>query len=225
MFRIERDQDIIEIHEQLPLLPLRDVVVFPYMIVPILVGRESSVKALQQAMIKDRCIFLCAQKDPTVEEPDKRDLYEVGVVTRVLQVLRLPNGMLKVLIEGLTRARILQVQRKAGIQLVRIVLMERPKRDTPEIQARVKVLTNQFREYVKLNHQIPDEVLFSITTIENSKQLADVISAQIIQKMEIKQKILETRDVKAQLRELSKVLASEMEILHIEKKIDDEVRS
>ncbi|UCE19367.1 MAG: endopeptidase La [Gemmatimonadota bacterium] len=225
MFRIERDQEIIEFPEQLPLLPLRDVVVFPHMIVPILVGRESSMKALQQAMVKDRCIFLCAQKDPAVEEPVRKDLYEIGVVARVLQVLRLPNGMLKVLIEGLTRAKGVGLQRKGEIQLVRLVVLERANGENAEVQARVKVLTNQFRNYVKLNQQIPDEVLFSITTIEDPQQLADVISSQIIQKMEVKQKILEARDVKTQLRELSKLLASEMEILRIEKKIDDEVRN
>ncbi|MFQ6092800.1 MAG: endopeptidase La [bacterium] len=225
MFRIERDQEIIEIHERLPLLPLRDVVVFPYMIVPILVGRESSMKALQEAMIKDRLIFLCAQKNPAVEGPTKRGLHGVGVVARVLQVLRLPNGMLKVLIEGLARAKVVQFYRKGEVGFIRLVLKERKVPETPELQARTKVLLTQFNEYVKLNSQIPDEVLFSINTIENPQQLADVISAQIVQKMDVKQKILEAADLNTQLRELSRLLSSEMEILHIEKKIDDEVRS
>jgi len=225
MFRIERDQEIIEIRERLPLIPLRDVVVFPYMIVPILVGRESSVKALQQAMVKDRLIFLCAQNNPAVETPAKKDLYGVGVAARVLQVLRLPNSMLKVLVEGLVRVRPVQFHRKNGIRYVKIHLLERKPPSSSKLKAQSKVLLAQFQEYVKLNDQIPDEVLFTINSIDNPQQMADVVSAQIIQKLEVKQKLLEISELKTQVEELSGLLSSEMEILRIEKKIDEEVRN
>ena len=183
------------------------------------------MKALQQAMVKDRFIFLCAQKNPAIEAPSKRDLYGIGVVARVLQVLRLPNEMLKVLIEGLVRAKPVQFRRKGDMRFVQLDLLERDIPDTSEIRAQVKVLLTQFNEYVKLNSQIPDEILFSVNTVENPQQLADIVSAQIAHKIDVKQKILESGSLKIQFSELSNLLSSEMEILEIEKKIDDEVRS
>ena len=225
MYRIERDQEIIEIPEQLPLIPLRDVVIFPYMIVPILVGRETSMKALQQAMVKDRLIFLCAQRNPSIETPLKKDLYGVGVAARILQVLRLPNGMLKVLVEGLARGNPLKLLRKGGVQFIRMGLVEKEVLPSSELQAQTKVLLAQFQDYVRLNDQIPDEILFTISGIDDPQQLADVIAAQILQKLEVKQGLLEFTSVQEQLSELSKLLSTEMEILRIEKKIDEEVRS
>ena len=157
MITIQREEEVIELHEKLPILPLRDVVIFPYMIFPLLVGRQISITALQEAMMLDRQILLCTQKNPTVEIPSKQDLYRVGIVARVLQILRLPNETIKILIEGLVRAKIKRFFSSKGFLQARIAPMsEKPLENDVETQALIRSALTQFTDYVKLNHRIPD---------------------------------------------------------------------
>ncbi len=226
MISIHREDEIIELHERLPILPLRDVVIFPYMIYPLLVGRPISITALQEAMMLDRQIFLCTQKNPSVEVPGKDDLHRVGIVARVLQILRLPNETIKILIEGLVRARIKRLVTNRGFLRASLVpLSEKPVKDDLETQALVRTVLSQFTDYVKLNHRIPDEVLLSIGNIQNPHRLADTLAAHIIQGPEVKQRILEATDLEQRFIEITKILAAEKQILEIEEKIDGQVRS
>lgn len=226
MITIQREEEVIELHEKLPILPLRDVVIFPYMIFPLLVGRQISITALQEAMMLDRQILLCTQKNPTVEIPSKQDLYRVGIVARVLQILRLPNETIKILIEGLVRAKIRRFFSSKGFLQARIVPMsEKPLENDVETQALIRSALSQFTDYVKLNHRIPDEVLLSIGNIQNPFRLADTLSAHIIQSPETKQKILQAENLPERFIEITKILAAEKQILEIEEKIDGQVRS
>ncbi|KPL17507.1 MAG: DNA-binding protein [candidate division Zixibacteria bacterium SM23_81] len=226
MITIQREEEIIELHEKLPILPLRDVVIFPYMIFPLLVGRQISITALQEAMMLDRQILLCTQKNPTVEIPGKQDLYRVGIVARVLQILRLPNETIKILIEGLVRAKIRRFFSSKGYLQARIVPMsEKQMENDVETQALIRSALTQFTDYVKLNHRIPDEVLLSIGNIQNPFRLADTLSAHIIQSPEMKQKILQAENLPERFIEITKILAAEKQILEIEEKIDGQVRS
>ena len=226
MISIKREDELIELHEKLPILPLRDVVIFPYMIFPLLVGRQMSITALQEAMMLDRQILLCTQKDASVEVPDKNDLYRVGVVARVLQILRLPNETIKILIEGLVRAKIKRFLSSKGFLQARIApISEHPLKNNAETQALVRSALTQFTEYVKLNRRIPDEVLLSIGNIQNPHRLADTLSAHIIQSPQVKQNILQSRNLRERFVEVTKILAAEKQILEIEEKIDGHVRS
>lgn len=226
MISIQREEELVELHERLPILPLRDVVIFPYMIFPLLVGRQISITALQEAMMLDRQILLCTQKNPSVEVPGKEDLYRVGVVARVLQILRLPNETIKILIEGLVRARIKRFLANRGFLRARILPMsEKPVKNDVETQALVRSALTQFTDYVKLNHRIPDEVLLSIGNIQNPYRLADTLSAHIIQSSEVKQEILQAESLQERFIEITKILAAEKQILEIEEKIDGQVRS
>jgi ATP-dependent Lon protease len=226
MLSIQREDEIIELHEKLPILPLRDVVIFPYMIFPLLVGRQISITALQEAMMLDRQILLVTQKDPTVEVPGRDDLYRVGIVARLLQILRLPNETIKILIEGLVRAKIKRFVANRGFLRASIVpLSEKPVKTDVETQALVRTALSQFTDYVKLNHRIPDEVLLSIGNIQNPHRLADTLAAHIIQVPQVKQKILEASDLEERFIQITKVLAAEKQILEIEEKIDGQVRS
>jgi ATP-dependent Lon protease len=226
MISIKREDELIELHEKLPILPLRDVVIFPYMIFPLLVGRQMSITALQEAMMLDRQILLCTQKDASVEVPDKNDLYRVGVVARVLQILRLPNETIKILIEGLVKAKIKRFLSSKGFLQARIApINEQPLKNNAETQALVRSALTQFTEYVKLNRRIPDEVLLSIGNIQNPHRLADTLSAHIIQSPQVKQDILQSRNLRERFVEITKILAAEKQILEIEEKIDGHVRS
>jgi ATP-dependent Lon protease len=226
MISIKREDELLELHEKLPILPLRDVVIFPYMIFPLMVGRQMSITALQEAMMLDRQILLCTQKDPSVEVPGKDDLYRTGIVARVIQILRLPNETIKILIEGLARARIKRFLASKNFLQARVSpLDEPPLNDDLETQAIVRSAMSQFTEYVKLNRRIPDEVLLSIANIQNLYRLADTLSAHIIQSTEVKQRILQARSLKDRLVEITKILAAEKQILEIEERIDGHVRN
>jgi ATP-dependent Lon protease len=215
----------LDIKSRLPLLPLRDVVIFPYMIYPLLIGRQISINALQDAMVKDKLIFLVAQKSPTVDNPTADDLYQVGVVARVLQVMKLPNGTIKVLVEGLMRGEIRTFLRKSNIISARIDVFEgdRESEDT-ESEALSRRVMDLFTEYVHLNRRIPNEVITQLSNVDDHRRVADTISAHMAQKNEQKQSILETPTVKSQFYTLIDMLTSEIEILKIEQRIDGSVR-
>ncbi len=223
--KIKHNSEFIDIKNQLPVVPLRDVVVFPYMIYPLLIGRKITINALQEAMVRDRHLFLVAQRSSLVEEPQPEDLYPMGVVARILQVMKMPNGTLKVLVEGLVRARLEEMVKKNNFLQARLsILKPQANSDDKEMEAMSRTVSELFAEYVRLNRRIPDEVLVSIAAIEKYHQLADTISAHILQKIEVKQKILEMANVIDSFKMLTKVLKEEIEILKIEQKIDGSVR-
>lgn len=210
--------------DEMPLLPLRDIVVFPYMVVPILVIRETSVGALQASLVHDRYIFLVLQKNPDVEAPKIDDLHRVGVIGRVLQVLKLPNGSAKVLIEGIARAEILNLDRTDDFFRVRVQQTPRSTEGSQRFKALVRSLLHSFASYVKLSKTIPDEVLMNMPPADEPQRLADTISAHLTVKQDAKQRILETSSLAAQYTMLLTTLAEEIEILELEHTIDREVK-
>jgi len=208
----------------MPLLPLRDVVVFPHMVVPLLVGRQKSVAALDEAMLEERLILLCTQKNLKVEDPDAKDLYLIGTVAEVLQVLKLPDGSVRVLVEGKRRARIKSFLKDKKFHRVRLEQLSGEVRKTLEVEALMRTLTNQFEEYVKLNPRIPPEIMPSIVAISEPDELADTVCGHLTLKIEAKQKILEVVHPLERIKEIGRVLISEIEILQVERKIMDQVR-
>jgi ATP-dependent Lon protease len=222
--KIEHSEEKIEIKTRLPVIPLRDTVIFPHMVFPLLVGRQFTVTALQEAMLLDKQIFLVSQKSPESELPTINDLYDVGVVARILQVMKLPNGTIKVLVEGLVRARIRSYGKTGNYYTTRLqVIMPALIRDK-ETEALARSVSELFSEYVRLNRRMPEEILFSLSAITDYQKLADTISAHILIKMDQKQRLLSSETIKEQLIELTDILRSEIEILKIEQKIDGTVR-
>ncbi|RKX25913.1 MAG: endopeptidase La [Candidatus Zixiibacteriota bacterium] len=215
----------IEIRSRLAVIPLRDIVIFPHMIYPLLVGRDFTIKALQEAMVQDKQVVLVAQRSSGVDNPHEKDLYKVGVAARILQVMKMPNGTLKVLVEGLARAEIVSVSSPGEFMVAKISLHSRAEEEFDrETEALSRAVSERFAEYVRLNRRIPDEVLVSIASIQPYSQLADTVAAHILHKVETKQRLLETTSVKDQFLVLSEVLKEEVEILNIEHKIDGNVR-
>ena len=207
-----------------PLLPLRDVVVFPHMVIPLFVGRSKSIKALESAMEAGKNIVLVAQKSAANDEPTTDDLYRIGSVANILQMLKLPDGTVKVLVEGTQRANVLQVvdqktHFEAEIQLV-------PLDDSfgHEAEAMRRALINQFDQYVKLNKKIPPEILTSLAGIDDAGRLADTIAAHLPLKLEQKQEVLEIFDVRKRLEHLLSLLEAELDILQVEKRIRGRVK-
>lgn len=208
----------------LPLLALRDIVVFPYMVVPLLVGRRRSIEAVSRAMEKDRIIFLAAQKDAAVEEPGQKDIYGVGVIAEILQLVRQPDGSLKILVEGQARGRIQRFLPDEGALLVEVVELPEETREGPEIEALMRSVRSQFEQYCKLNPRLPAELSASISNIRDPGRLADAIAAHLSSKVEEKQKVLEAVDPGERLRRLAELLGAEMEIAQLEVRIQGQVR-
>jgi ATP-dependent Lon protease len=217
-------EDVASYPEEMPLLPLRDVVLFPYMVVPILVMRESSIAALQSALVRDRFIFLVLQKEPDTEDPKIEDIYRTGVIGRALQVLKLPNGTAKVLVEGLVRGQILKMEKEEDHNRVLVSIPKRETVFTSKFKALVRNVSNSFSSYVKLSKGIPDEVLMNLPPADDPQRLADTISAHLLIKQDIRQKLLDTPTIHDQLTLLAGILAEETEILELEQNIDKEVR-
>ncbi len=216
----EHDQDTV----QLPLLPLRDVVVFPHMVIPLFVGRQKSIKALETAMESGKNILLVAQKSAANDEPKPEELYEVGSVASILQMLKLPDGTVKVLVEGAERAHIAGVTDLKTHFVGDAQRVALPASDHPEIEAMRRTLLSQFDQFVKLNKKIPPEVLTSFTNIDDPGRLADTIAAHLPLKLEQKQQILAMFDVKERIEHLLSVLESEIDILQVEKRIRGRVK-
>ena len=208
----------------LPLLPLRDVVVYPHLVIPLFVGRAKSVKALEIASEQNKQILLVAQKSPNKDEPEAADLYEIGTVATVLQMLKLPDGTVKVLVEGVHRARVLEFVETEDCLSARVENVEQPVGDDSEIQALMRTLFTQFDQYVKLHKKIPPEILTSLATIDDAGRLADTITAHLSLKLEEKQQILEMFDVSKRLEHLLGVLEAEIDILQVEKRIRGRVK-
>ena len=208
----------------LPVLPLRDVVVYPHMVIPLFVGREKSILALEQAMKVGKQILLLAQKQADVDDPAAKDLYDVGTVATILQLLKLPDGTVKVLVEGVERARVESLA--AGEYFVAKVnlLGDGETYDEREMDVLVRSAVSQFEQYVKLNRKVPPEILTSLAGIEQPGRLADTIAAHMSLKLDAKQKILEIQDVRSRLEHILALIEGEMDVLQIEKRIRGRVK-
>ncbi len=209
---------------QLPLLPLRDVVVFPHMVIPLFVGRPKSIKALETAMEAGKSIVLIAQKSAAKDEPAPEDLYAIGTVANILQMLKLPDGTVKVLVEGSQRARINQVLDAATHFTVEATPIAADDEITAEVEAMRRTLVAQFDQYVKLNKKIPPEILTSLSGIDEPGRLADTIAAHLPLKLEQKQEVLEMFAAKKRLEHLLTLIEGELDILQVEKRIRGRVK-
>ena len=207
----------------LPLLPLRDVVVYPHLVIPLFVGRAKSVKALELASEGNKQILLVAQKSASKDDPDASDLHEVGTVATVLQMLKLPDGTVKVLVEGLQRAKISGFIETEECFAAVPELVTDAESDV-EIQALMRTVFAQFDQYVKLNKKIPPEILTSLASIDEAGRLADTIAAHLTLKLEEKQKVLEMFDVAERLEHLLRLMEGEIDILQVEKRIRGRVK-
>ena len=210
--------------ETLPLLPLRDVVIFPYMVAPLFVGREKSIRALEEAMKKNKEIFLVAQKDAKTNDPTEKDIHDIGTIGTIVQMLRLPDGTVKVLVEGKNRACVRNYLPNKNYIMVEVEKI--PERDDTgvETEALVRTVVTAFENYVKFNKKIPSEVLVTVSSIEDTGRLSDTISSHLSFKLEDKQEILETINPAKRLEKLYEKIQSEVEIMQIEKKIRGRVK-
>ena len=210
----------------LPLLPLRDVVVFPHMVIPLFVGRPKSIKALELAMEAERRIMLVAQKAAAKDEPSVEDMFEVGCVSTILQMLKLPDGTVKVLVEGQQRARVNRIddgETHFSANVTPVAAPEGGEKGT-EVEALRRAVMQQFDQYVKLNKKIPPEILTSISSIDDPGRLADTIAAHLPLKLDNKQAVLDLDDTKARLENLFGQLEREVDILNVDKKIRGRVK-
>ena len=209
---------------KMPLLPLRGMVVFPYMIIHLDAGRERSVAALERAMTENRRILLCAQRDPDVNEPKREDLYDVGTVAEVRQLLKMPGGAFRVLVEGICRAELRDFAALENYDQVTVVLHKDEIDGSMEMEALTRSVVHQFEEWVKLSKKIPPEALVSVAIIEDAGRLADLIASHLSLTPETKQEVLELLDVHARMERLFALLTREMEVLALERKIGTQVR-
>ncbi|MEN9794512.1 MAG: hypothetical protein RJA17_1052 [Pseudomonadota bacterium] len=208
----------------LPLLPLRDVVVFPHMVIPLFVGRPKSIKAMERAMESGSHVLLAAQRSPTQDDPGLEDIYPIGCLATILQMLKLPDGTVKVLVEGAQRARLTDLQ-DSGDHLVGGCVPIAPDEDEgPELEALRRTLLGQFDQFVKLNKKIPAEILNSLVSLEDAGRLADTIAAHLPMKLEQKQAILEVLPVAERLEKLLGQIETELDILQVEKRIRGRVK-
>ena len=210
----------------MPILPLRDVVVFPHMVIPLFVGRNKSIRCLESAMEMDKQVFLVTQKYPSQDEPNVEDLYEVGTIANVLQLLQLPDGTVKVLVEGVARAKIVDIfERKEDDFLIANIKPLKESKKTNNIdQAMIRVLLSNFDDYAKLNRKVTQEVVDSVHLIKESSQLADSIAATLFIKVEQKQEILVTADLEKRFELLISLMESEIDLLQVERSIRQRVK-
>ncbi|MGM0603519.1 MAG: endopeptidase La [Bacillota bacterium] len=220
----ETDNKLEKIQE-LPMLASRGVVVFPHMVIPLLVGRDKSVEALEEAMMEEKKILIAAQKDESVEDPDIEDIYKFGTVAEVKQLVKLPNGMLKVIVEGIQRAGIVEFISEEDYFLVEAEIFPEiePEVDR-EIQALMRTVLKAFEEYIKYNRNLPGETIMSVNNIEEAGRLADVIASQVDLKFDQLEELLEAVDVVKRLEKMLELLQDEVEVLKIEQDINKRVR-
>ncbi len=210
--------------EPMPVLPLRDVVVYPHMVIPLFVGREKSILALEQAMKVDKRVLLLAQKQADVDEPAAKDLYDVGTIATILQLLKLPDGTVKVLVEGVERASVTDLQPGEYFTAAATPLTDNERYDEREMDVLVRSTVTQFEQYVKLNRKVPPEILTSLAGIEQPGRLADTVAAHMSLKLDAKQKVLEIQDVRRRLEHILALIEGEMDVLQIEKRIRGRVK-
>ncbi len=210
--------------QSFPLLPLRDIVVFPQMVVPLFVGRDRSVNALERAMAGDKDIFLVAQLDPSEDDPDSDDLYDLGVIASVLQLLKLPDGTVRVLVEGKGRARLGSLQTHEGWTEAHVEALPEPGEDSPELVALMRTTISQFGDYAKLNKRLPAETVTQLEQLERAAQVADTIAANLNVKVADKQAILSEADVAKRLEMVLAFMEGELGALQVEKRIRGRVK-
>ena len=210
---------------RITVLPLRETVVFPYMVIPLFVGRAKSLKAIEEAMDTSREIFVVSQRAAAIDDPEPKDVHQVGTVCQIMQMLKLPDGIIKILVEGLYRARIKSFVTEDELFAAVIEEFADPTAVDPKVQALRRNVLSQFEQFIKLNKKIPAEILSVATNVEDPGRMADIISAHLpTNKVEVKQEILEAFDVDDRLDILNTILTKEIEILNIEKKIRGRVR-
>ncbi|UCF05552.1 MAG: endopeptidase La [bacterium] len=206
-----------------PLVPLRDVVIFPSMATAILVGRQPSVNAVERAIESDRILVVATQKKAAVNDPDPDDLYDVGCIVRIGLFFRLPDGTIKVMLEGLSRVRILEFVERENYVGVRVEPLETSDKRTREIEALTRRVESLFTDYVRINQRVPNEVLQVLHSVEDRDTMADSIAAHLLIRNDVKQRLLETEDLEERLMLLSRILNEELQILEVEKDIDEKV--
>jgi ATP-dependent Lon protease len=207
-----------------PLLPLRDVVVFPHMVIPLFVGRPKSIKALEVAMEAGKHIMLVAQKSAAKDEPGPEDLYRIGSVANILQMLKLPDGTVKVLVEGVQRAEIVSITDEQSHYISQTMSIASDDSENNEVEAMRRAMLSQFDQYVKLNKKIPPEILTSLSGIDEAGRLADTVAAHLPLKLEQKQDVLEMFSVKKRLEHLLSLLEAELDIMQVERRIRGRVK-
>ncbi len=207
-----------------PVLPLRDIVVFPHMIVPLFVGREKSVKALEEVMKEDKQILLVAQRNPGDDDPTPEDIYDVGTIATVLQLLKLPDGTVKVLVEGVKRAKIVEFTPRQDFFEAMSVVVGEDEEITEEVEALSRTVVTQFDSYVKLNKKVPPEVLVSIGQIDDPRKLVDTIASHLALKIADKQNLLQTLSVRERLELVYAAMEGEIGVLQVEKRIRGRVK-
>lgn len=208
----------------IPVLPLRDVVVYPHMVIPLFVARTKSIRCLEAAMQDDKQIMLVAQKEATTNEPDINDLFSIGTVASVLQMLKLPDGTVKVLVEGVQRARIHSITENSDGTTAEVEFLDCPELEEREQEVLIRTAVGQFESYVKLNKKIPPEVLTSLSNIDDADRLADTIAAHMSLKLVDKQSVLEMVEVNQRLEYLMAMMESEIDLLQVEKRIRNRVK-
>ncbi len=211
-------------HLSIPVLPLRDVVVYPHMVIPLFVGREKSIRCLEAAMDNNKQIFLSAQQDASIDEPEEKDIHQIGTVANILQLLKLPDGTVKVLVEGSQRAAIDAFEASEDFFKAKVHYLESEAMPDKEEEVMIRSAINQFEGYVKLNKKIPPEVLTSLSGIEEADRLADTMAAHMPLKLNDKQKVLEITDVRERLEFLMALMEGEIDLLQVEKRIRTRVK-
>ena len=207
-----------------PVLPLRDIVVFPHMIVPLFVGREKSVRALEEVMQTDKQVLLATQQNASVDEPKFDEIYRVGTLATVLQLLKLPDGTVKVLVEGSSRAEITSFIDRKDLYEAEVKVIKEPKDDSPETEALVRSVLHEFENYVKLNKKISPEILSAITSLDDYSKLADTICSHLSVKVTEKQELLEIVSISSRLEKVLGMMENEISVLHYEKRIRSRVK-
>ncbi|MEM9469652.1 MAG: LON peptidase substrate-binding domain-containing protein, partial [Pseudomonadota bacterium] len=206
-------------------LPLRDIVVFPHMIVPLFVGREKSVKALEQVMQEDKQILLITQKSPSEDDPQAADLYNVGTIGNILQLLKLPDGTVKVLVEGGQRYEVEKfIEDGDYIEATANEYEGKEQAEDEEMEALARAVVSQFEQYVKLNKKIPPEVLVSINQIDDPEKLADTVASHLSLKIEEKQELLELKTIMERLEKIYGFMEGEIGLLQVEKRVRNRVK-
>lgn len=219
-----QEPEVVVPNTRYALLPLRDVVVFPYMVIPLFVGREKSIRALESAMEAGKQIFLAAQYDAAADDPQPEDIYAVGTMANILQLLKLPDGTVKVLVEGVSRASIVKYVEVDEMYVVDTASIEEGEFDDQESEALVRTVSSVFEQYVKANSKIPPEVLTSLSGIETPARLADTVAAHLTLRNEEKQKLLEIGDARERLEHILGTMESEIDLLQVEKRIRGRVK-
>ena len=220
----DQDDSALIVSKVLPVLPLRDVVVYPHMVIPLFVGREKSIKALETAMEQDKKVLLVAQQSASLDDPQPEDIYTIGTLSNILQLLKLPDGTIKVLVEGIERAELNKYVDDKEFFTAEVSVLECEALEERESDVLVRSLLNQFDQYVKLNNKVPPEILSSLSGIDDGGRLVDTIAAHMSLKIEEKQSVLEQVNVRDRLEKMMGLLESEIDLLQVEKRIRGRVK-